>query len=64
VSGPITVYCTLRNGGGAEIEHGQVTAHTVPAATAAASAWGIGRLLKSDDPNAYVEHVWTTSKPS
>jgi hypothetical protein len=53
------VRSSLRNKDGHEIECAQVTARNLAHANAAASAWGRGRLESSDDPDAYVEHVWT-----
>lgn len=58
----ITIYSTLRNGAGDEIKLSQTSGNLYPA-SAAAHEWAHGALDGCDDPDAYVEHVWSQSKP-
>jgi hypothetical protein len=58
----ITVYTTLRDKAGNEVSHCQIVSHSAVLANTAATCAAKGLLARSNDPDAYVEHLWTQSK--
>jgi hypothetical protein len=57
-----TVQSTLRDAIGNAIDRHETRARSVEWANAAAHSWATGWLAQCDDPNAYVEHIWSESK--